>query len=64
MTQYTRPGASEIVTFAAAALCAVLGLLVSPRYGGATWLVLAVAALLFWQGAALRRRRSGPAHPS
>ncbi|MCM3661633.1 hypothetical protein M3148_11620 [Georgenia satyanarayanai] len=59
MDQHTRPGVSEIVTFVAAALCAVLGLLVSPRYGGATWLVLAVAALLLWQGVTLRRRRTG-----
>ncbi|WP_454085911.1 hypothetical protein [Georgenia sp. Marseille-Q6866] len=59
MNQQARPGASEIVTFAAAALCAVLGLFVSPRYGGATWVVLAVAALLVWQGVTLRRRRTG-----
>ncbi|UER54109.1 hypothetical protein HJG43_05615 [Kineosporiaceae bacterium SCSIO 59966] len=64
MTQYTRPGASEIVSFVAAALCVFLGLVVSPRYGGATWLVLTIAALLFWQGAALRRCRTAPAHRS
>ena len=64
MTQYTRPGASEIVTFVTAAFCAVLGLVVSPMYGGATWLVLAIAALLFWQGVALRRRRTEPTQPS
>lgn len=61
MNQQARPGVSEIVTFAAAALCAALGLFVSPRYGGATWVVLAVAALLVWQGFVLRRRRTGPA---
>jgi len=63
MTQDTRPGASEIITFVAAALCAVLGLFVSPRYGGVTWLVLVIAALLFWQGASLRRRRTEPFQP-
>jgi uncharacterized membrane protein len=62
MTTRNRASVSEVVTFAVAGLCLVLGIVVAPMAGGATWVVLAVAALLAWQGVTLRRRRllAGP----
>lgn len=64
MTTQARPSTTEVITFVMAAVCAVLGLVVSPQQGGITWLVLLVAALLAWQGVMLRRRRLGPARPT
>lgn len=65
MRNRDRVTAAEAVTFVVAALCVVLGVVVTPRTGGVTWVVLGVAALLVWQGLTLRRRRRWAApHPT
>lgn len=52
-----RPGTTEIVFFIVAGLCAVLALVLAPMTGGTSWVGLAIAAFLGWQGYRLRKDR-------